>query len=412
MKRMIVSLTVLLLSTTLLGQQEFETYKNGLIYSENTMKKLEHIVDSLNLKYKTCDLNKVFYSKYQTKGNIIRLDTNNIKQAKEDMEKNIPFEDLVAKYPDAEVKRNVLIIKYTYKNYEDKDVVEFKEFDLENEYGLEIIQPNENDLYHRSVKNSWIYDYNAKTEYSNESISAFYFPEEFKSTPLNTKYCRQIGYADCLIDTTATKFRKDAEEGWVELPKNWQTLPLKKKEKLLDEMRTTKVIGGCSMDSRPREHAIHIALLSAETTNWEVFLKAHLDIMNGRFDRMSDGSYAWAQRKTYIKELEELNIDVPELLTGISLRIENPAANHYYGSIGRLGRAIAESKNKEQFKTQILSMIEDSELDDYNRVLSYFLFLNFNHYLENKEEQKTNKILLKKSVQQLPGYLKEQIKED
>lgn len=164
------------------------------------------------------------------------------------------------------------------------------------------------------------------------------------------------------------------------------------------------------MDSRPREHAMNIALLSAETTNWEVFLKSHLDIMNDRFDRMSDGSYAKAQRKTYIKELEELDINVNDLLIGISLRIENPASNHYYGNIGRLGRAISESKNKLDFESQILSMIEDNELDDYNRIISYFLFISYNNYLDNKEEHKRNIEKVKSSITKLPVYLKENIK--
>src|SRR5690606_2706951 len=124
----------------------------------------------------------------------------------------------------------------------------------------------------------------------------------------------------------------------------------KRKGRLLQRMRHTKVVGSCSQDASPRIHAINIALVSAETTNWEVFLKAHLDIMNDKFDRMSDGNYAYAQRKTYIKELEELNINVIDLLLGISLRIENPANNHYYGNIGRLGRAISESKYKVEFE--------------------------------------------------------------
>jgi hypothetical protein len=101
----------------------------------------------------------------------------------------------------------------------------------------------------------------------------------------------------------------------------------KKKEKLLDEMRSTRVIGRCSQDDSPREHAVNIALLSAETNNWEVFIKAHLDILNDSFDRMSDGSYAWNRRKTYIREIEDLNIDVEDLILGISLRIENPENN-------------------------------------------------------------------------------------
>ncbi|OWY20539.1 hypothetical protein C7N43_07800 [Sphingobacteriales bacterium UPWRP_1] len=224
------------------------------------------------------------------------------------------------------------------------------------------------------------------------------------------KYNRQIGYSDCLIDTVATKFKDNVEEGWVDMPENWQSLTLIEQEKLLDEMRSTKVVGSCSHDSRPREHAIYIAMLSAEVTNWEVFLKSHLDIMNDRFDRMSDGSYAYAQRKTYIKELEELDINVLDLLIGISLSVENPAKNHYDGSIERLGRAISESKNKEDFKTQILSMVEDKELDNYNRILAYFLFVSYNNYLDNKDEQNENIKQLENSLKTLPDYLKDKIK--
>ena len=349
MKKIVLIIASIFISVQFFGQTEFETFKNGLIYSENTMNKLEKIVDSLNLKYKTCDLNKVFYAKSQTIGHIVRLDTNNVKHAKEDMDKNLSFESFILKYPNATIKKNVLIVKYKYENYENEEVVEFGEVNLNNNYGFEIQLANKNNLYNNDVKATWLYEYSVKSEDIKESITAFYFPDNFKNRPLNLKYNRQIGYSDCLIDTSSTKFLKNTKEGWVDLPANWQSLNLKKKEKLLTEMRSTRVVGGCSQDSRPREHAFNIALLSAETTNWEVFLKSHLDIMNDRFDRMSDGSYAFAQRKTYIKELEELDINVSDLMIGISLRIENQATNHYYGSIGRLGRAIFESKNKKEF---------------------------------------------------------------
>ena len=412
MKKLSVIIASVFITIQVFAQAEFETYKNGLIYSEKTMDKLENIVDSLNLKYKVCDLNKVFYSKSQTIGHIVRLDTNDIKQAKEDMNKNISFESFIIKYPNATIEKNVLIVKYQYENYKDEDVVEYSEVDLNSNYGMEIQKVNKDNLYNKEVKNTWVYDYGEKTEYSKESINAFYFPDSFKNIPIDLKYCRQIGYSDCLIDTSSTKFMKNTKQGWVDLPKNWQDLNLKKKEKLLTEMRSTKVVGGCSQDSRPREHAMNIALLSAETTNWEVFLKSHLDIMNDRFDRVSDGSYAFAQRKTYIKELEELDINVLDLLMGISMRIENPATNHYYGSIGRLGRAITESKNKKEFENQILSMVEDAKLDDYNRVVAYFLFISYNNHLDDKTEHEENIKKVKLSISKLPNYIKEKIKLD
>ncbi|WP_207434875.1 hypothetical protein [Sabulibacter ruber] len=173
----------------------------------------------------------------------------------------------------------------------------------------------------------------------------------------------------------------------------------------LELKRKRQVVGSCSQDTAPREHAVAIAQLSAETVNWETFLRAHLDIMNDRFDRASDGSYAWAGRKTYIRELEVLDINVPDLLIGISLRLENSGENHYYGNIGRLGRALSESQHATTIESQLLTMIKDKQLDDYNRILLYYLFLNYNHHLADKSQQKTNVTRLNEAVQHLPTHL-------
>lgn len=213
-----------------------------------------------------------------------------------------------------------------------------------------------------------------------------------------------IGYSDCLIDTTTTKFKEDLKSGQVTLPKNWSSLSQKRKSNLLEKMRSTRVVGSCSQDDSPRLHAVNIALLSAETYNWGVFLKAHLDIMNDRFERLSDGSYAWANRNTYIKELEMLNINVIDLILGISFRIENPVSNHYYGSIGRIGRALAETNNREQVEETILSLITDNELDDYNRLLFYFLFRNYNYYIQDETIKTENSTKLANAAKTLPDY--------
>ena len=66
---------------------EFKVYPNGLIYSEQTMGKLSHIVDSLNLKYKNCHFNTIFYSKSQTIGHIVKVNKSSIAQAMKDMER-------------------------------------------------------------------------------------------------------------------------------------------------------------------------------------------------------------------------------------------------------------------------------------------------------------------------------------
>ena len=132
--------------------------------------------------------------------------------------------------------------------------------------------------------------------------------------------------------------------------------------------------------------------------------------MNDRFERVTKGSYAWGRRKTYIKELEILDINVLDLLLGISLRIENPSQNHYYGNIGRLGRALSETNKPSEIETKMLNMISDNKLDNYNRIIIYYLYLNYNYNLDDKLKQAENEEKLEKTVQTLPDYLAIKIK--
>ncbi|HCS19593.1 MAG TPA: hypothetical protein DIW47_03335 [Bacteroidetes bacterium] len=405
MKKHISVLLGAIFSLSAYGQNsEFTTYSNGLIYSEQTMNKLAYIVDSLNLEFKVCDFNRVFYSKSQTIGHLVTLKSGDIEQARKDLENEIPFDSFLKKYPTATVQREVLILKWRYTNYKKQEVAEIEHFDLRGNYGFSIDLADAA-LYDKDYTGTWLYSYRAKTTYSDETLTAFYFPGPFTSVPIPQKYALMVGYADCLIDTNTTKFKEDLEEGWVELPNNWTRLPEKKQKKLLEEMRSTRVLGFCSMDNRPRQHAVNIALLSAETYSWEVFLKAHLDIMNDRFERVSDGSYAWGHRATYIKELEELHINVTDLILGISLRVENPATNHYYGSIGRLGRALAQTNKRAEVEEAILAAIADPELDHYNRLLFYFLFKNYNYHIADMVIKQENSERLKKAAETLPDYL-------
>jgi hypothetical protein len=409
MKNVAIKLTALFFTTAAYCQDaEFKVYSNGLIYSEQAMGKLTRIVDSLNLKYRTCNYNQVFYSRPQAVGHIISLDSGNIKAARTDIKNQISLDQFLKKYPKATIERDVLILKYKTTNDKNQDVVEFASFDLSGGYGSSIVS-EDIPVYDKDLSNKWVFEYTAKSKYTDESLVAFYFTQQFRSQPIPKRYSQMIGYADCLIDTTTKKFKDDLEEGWVDLPANWTSLPQADKAKLLDKMRSTRIVGFCSQDSRPRDQAVNIALLSAETYNWQVFLKAHLDIMNDRFERMSDGSYAWAARNTYIKELEELNLNVADLVLGISFRVENPASNHYYGSISRIGRALSETKNPAEIEKALLSIISDNDLDYYNRLLVYFLFLNYNHRVTDETLKKENAGKLALAARTLPAFFSEKL---
>lgn len=129
--------------------------------------------------------------------------------------------------------------------------------------------------------------------------------------------------------------------------------------------------------------------------------------MNDRFDRRSSNSITNSIKGTYLKELESLNINVTDLLLGSIFRLENPNNNHYFGNIGRIGRALAETKYRKQVEQGMYDIITDSNVDDYNRVLFYFLFLNYFEYSKSNKIKNVNNNKLIVAYNTLPSYIKE-----
>lgn len=183
-------------------------------------------------------------------------------------------------------------------------------------------------------------------------------------------------------------------------------------EKALKLKRNRVVVGQCSMDNSPRIHAMNIAQLAGESLNWDIFLRAHLNVLNDKVSRVSDGSWAWEGRQTYIKELEELDINIPELIFGTAFRSKNVAENHYFGSIGRMGRAIAESKDLVIFEDELPLMISDENLDDYNRLLMFYLLDNLYYQKDATKDKLAYKNNREKTLSFLPKHLQSGIMED
>jgi hypothetical protein len=151
---------------------------------------------------------------------------------------------------------------------------------------------------------------------------------------------------------------------------------------------------------------MNICMLSAQTAQWDIFLRSHLDIMNDRFERNSDGSWAWKHRQTYLKELEALDINAPDLLFGTVLRTVSVSDNHYFGDVRRIGRALAETSDPRKVEMQMLQMLSDSKLDLFNRVLMGYLFANYNYHLQDESLKMRNQVRLKEAVASLPMELR------
>jgi hypothetical protein len=175
--------------------------------------------------------------------------------------------------------------------------------------------------------------------------------------------------------------------------------------KALELKRSFRVRGFCSADSGPRDHAKAICKLAAETYQWDIFLRAHLDILNDNFERVSDGAWARKKRETYINELEALDINTVDLLIGTILTSSDVSDNHYQAVTSRIGRALTESKHQIEIENLLLSMTQDESLDVYNRMEMAYSLIFYNRSLKDKIAYRCNLERIKKAVETLPGGL-------
>ena len=463
MKKLILFSLVTLYACTASSQEtEFTIHDNGLIYDEQTMSRLGHIVDSLNLKFKTCEP-KQYRSLQQGFATIIELNKTDIPEARKAMNNNMALETFLKQFPRANHYRE-WIVKSRYTNYNDKRIIKYATLPLRQDARFILHAP---DSKANDKHSGWVFH-----EEDGDLVGLYL--EDVQARPVPVEYAQLIQYVDCMIDTTARIYLNESREqipqklppdskiiaylsfaddfkGEPKMPEmdwdnpsaeavykkykqkyqQWENARIARvdekmqkghyyKSLLIDAAREAiergtgdpdlefyveryldpaqalrmkrlrQPVGMCSQDRTPRLHAQSICRLAAETTQWDIFLRAHLDIMNDNFQRSSDGSYAWAGRGTYLRELEELDINAPDLLIGTSLRASNVCDDHYFGDIGRVGRALAETKNKEDLERRLLSMIKDENLDLFNRLLMAYLFDNYNYHLQDEARKKNN----------------------
>jgi hypothetical protein len=472
-------LVMLIASLHCYGQKEFQVYSNGLIYDQATMKKLGHIVDSLNLKFKTCSLAHPYYGLPQGMATYVSVPS---KAARKLIEDNATLEAYLKSYPRSLINKNLWVLKSPYENYKNEKFIEYSglPFGYSREPSVRLKDEASNDKI-----SGWIFN--------TDGEEAFYL-SKLEVRELPAEYARLVQYVDCMIDTTADIYFPNAKRRrYQEMDKNskayefitwaenfpdkpempdhneikkrqldagsvydtyftkyhrWDSLRMidldtrinsspywknflkeavdegtktgNSDERLelyarryldgkyiLKAMRSHIVVGNCSMDQSPRYHAMNICKFAAETAQWDIFLRSHLDIMNDRFERVSDGSYAWDRRNTYLKELEQLDINAVDLLLGTALRVNKVSDHHYFGSIGRLGRALANTEDKDALEKRLLSIMQYENLDLFNRLLITYLFDNYSYNLEDASRKEASKKKLTDAIQHMPESIRD-----
>jgi hypothetical protein len=310
-------LVLLLLSISCLG------IKGQLVYPDSSINKLRLLADSLHLREMPGEGGGpngeagTYYSLPQ--GRMWKIEftspTDNLSEVVSDLYANKSLSFLLEKYRGLILTVDTTLFAVKVKGRYLTGTPE-KGYDPEGWMTVQL------------VPGRWDYRYFPKDQFrTDHSVVAYQIPEALSQQALLAEYARYINFVDRVVDTGA---RVSYGIGF----------------------------GLCSEDETPVLNALRAAREAADAGNWSVFIRAHLDLLNDRFLRMSDNSEVAGKRKTYINELEAIGLDVPDLVIGLSLR---------GGNVWRLGRAMTESKDRVLFEQKIQAMIGDRRLDEFNR---------------------------------------------
>lgn len=462
-------LLILLCTCGRAQSSEFEIHNNGFIYPEATMTDLGMIVDSLDLKFKQCDLNRVYRAPAQAMANCYTIKNADWEKVRDQLTKAAAAGKVEVEkvFPKAKLTRRGILYESPGSKHSPGRQYNLLPLNYGNSLSIKVAGDESARITDRLYVGKG---------YKETHIWVF----DAVPTPIviPDTYARLIQYVDCMVDTAQNIYREKAVEatgGYLaddkddkageKLLKLAGKYPGKQPESLweknedptgeeieawqaaneayrtgqvawvreqasknpnmtaaiqhaitnvqngyslgeraeqyleacgeyavaLESKRLRRVYGSCSQDQSPRIHAMQIARLSAASVEWSVFLRAHLNIMNDRFDRVSDGSYAYGRRGTYLGEVEALGIDATGLLIGSCLKAEGLSENHYSSSWARVGRALREAGNTDAVIDLLTKIIRDPELDDLNRMTGVYLlrYMASNYGQEKTDERYT-----------------------
>lgn len=449
MKNLLIIL-LSLLTLNLQGQDEILTKENLYPFILK--------VDSLNQEFERSERNE-YYSIQQTKADYIRIITKEPESFINDLNLGLSPNQILKKYDNSVVDRNVLITKTKYTNYKEENSIQFQSYEIGSNKDHNVKIPFDEKLFNQlELKGKYFFhSYHSKRE-GTTRIDAFYILSDFTLTKLDSEMASYIDYADLIIgDENIFKFSENSEvldsvfnpidsllsffnietgkpkrktgESYSEFKERlnqWDTIKQNQsdsifvsnrhyrdlllqskqfafethlsnsfleylvaryvsKEESLDLMRLSPIRGKQSFDSSPINQQLRLCKTSAELSNWNVFIKSLINIMNDNMNRSVDNSLVRASRKTYFSEIEKLPIELPKLLIGMSLKSANPNESHFWGSGDRIGKSIANSSNPIILIDAFIGVIKEEQIDQFNKLHFYNILKNVEYFSEDEK---------------------------
>ncbi len=149
---------------------------------------------------------------------------------------------------------------------------------------------------------------------------------------------------------------------------------------ILSFHRNHPITGSCSMDERPILQLEKIAKSAALNMDWDLFIKAHLDLINNRFSAFAYSSYGVANREAPAKSLESI-FDPTALFLGTILQYHQSYPKQYISNRFQIAKSLLLLSHREQAIEWLIDMSTSSGLDLYNR-LCIFDMLNYMHKID------------------------------
>lgn len=154
---------------------------------------------------------------------------------------------------------------------------------------------------------------------------------------------------------------------------------------------------------------IRIACMAAELKKVKLWLKAQYYISGFDLQKyvVTDSTI---NRSRYSVSLEETGVNMPQLLIGSALLVENSISrSHVKSKLIRTGRFLATSVYKDEIEKTLIEMITDDQLGDLSRVRMYLVFKHYTSYLQDSKRQDINKRKLSGAADKLAAHIKRRI---
>jgi|GEM_PF-4164565 len=183
------------------------------------------------------------------------------------------------------------------------------------------------------------------------------------------------------------------------------------KQRSLNLLRQQQMIGTCSFDDRPLDQLKNIALLAAETSNWSLYIKATLNVLNDHVSRVANSSMAAENRKTYVEDLARLNVNINNLLIGSNLRIADTNKTHYFSDGLKVAQAYAnlDKQKQKEFEQAVEDIIKAPNFDSFNKLHFYNTLLNYKYFIKDSLRVAELNHKIKKLIPFLPEEIKSRI---